>query len=193
MGDLLTAIPFTNLSAISLPTAKILKAACLRLKPKVIVELGTGTGTSAAILAQFSRAKVWSVDNDRRYFAKAKSLLAHHRIPADRVHFVFAPLLNSSYAGRRQRWYNPNALKVIKGPIDLLMIDGPVGTVGRYPAVPVFMTRLAPRALILLDDANRAKEKSIYHDWIKYLAAHKRRSLGHLEGTDRGLGMIQLL
>ena len=54
--------------------------------------------------------------------------------------------------------------------IDLLIVDGPPGSTGtraRFPAYPLLSERLAPSALILVDDLQRSDERAVVDAWLE--------------------------
>ena len=56
--------------------------------------------------------------------------------------------------------------------IDLLLVDGPPGygegmERSRYPALPALEPRLAPGAMVVLDDASRPGEREIIERWTE--------------------------
>jgi hypothetical protein len=68
-------------------------------------------------------------------------------------------------------WYAERALAELPGDgIELLLVDGPPGygegmARSRYPALPALGPRLAPGALVVLDDADRPGEGEILDRW----------------------------
>ena len=62
--------------------------------------------------------------------------------------------------------------------IDLLLIDGPPGygdgmSHSRYPAMPALADRMAPNAMVFLDDADREPEREIVARWSEALPEWK--------------------
>lgn len=85
-------------------------------KGKTIVELGSGA-VSTQILSQ--SYKLYSVEDDKKYFGLFNSTYIH------------APIKRYSEYGCR--WYDANSIKNgLPQLYDLLLIDGPTGSIGRY-------------------------------------------------------------
>ena len=74
------------------------------------------------------------------------------------------------------QWYEVDAFRDLN-EIDLLLVDGPPGSLGetaRYPALHVLESRLAPNAVVILDDADRPDEQGIVRRWITDVAGLRR-------------------
>lgn len=169
--------------AISDRTSVVLAEVCAELKPKVSIDLGTGTGRSLVVMATQALAGgvIWSVDNDPQFLKQARGIVAQVQHQAE-IHFVHAPLKNG--------WYDISALAAIKGPVNLLFVDGPVGAVGRALALPTFLARLAPGAHVYLDDFNRAGEQNWFEGWKALLKESGFRFEERRIPTERGLGAL---
>ncbi len=173
--------------AISTDTAVFLANVCKKLKPAISVDLGTGTSLSVCVMAENvpNGAVIWTVDDDEQYLKQARGILKERQFKAD-VRFIHAPI-QGPY---RSQWYHRGRLEKIQGPINLLFVDGPVGAIGRAPAVPVFLDRLAPGAHVYLDDYGRAHEKSWFNGWKHFLSKHGRKFTERSIATTRGLGEL---
>jgi hypothetical protein len=78
--------------------------------------------------------------------------------------------------GEEFPWYNVEAFRDIN-EIDLLLVDGPPGSLGemaRYPALHVLESQLAPNAVVILDDADRPDEQGIVRRWITEVAGLRK-------------------
>ncbi len=173
--------------AICAETAVFLANVCKELKPAISVDLGTGTSLSVCVMAENvpNGAVIWTVDDDKQYLKQARGILKERQFEAE-VRFIHA-----SIQGRRgSQWYHRGSLEKIQGPINLLFVDGPVGAIGRAPAVPVFLNRLAPGARVYLDDYGRAHEKSWFNGWKQFLSKHGRKFTERSIATKRGLGEL---
>ena len=64
-------------------------------------------------------------------------------------------------------WRALRCATVIPGGLKLAICDGPPGSTkgGRYGFMPNFNDRLAPDAVILLDDADRSGEQKVLQRW----------------------------
>lgn len=73
--------------AVSLPTAALLRLLCERLRPRTILDLGSGF--SSAVLRQYAQragdATVTSVDDDSEWLGRTREYLERRGLPADRL------------------------------------------------------------------------------------------------------------
>ena len=172
---------FDQRMAISDRTAEALAKICQEVRPRTAVDLGTGTGRSMAVMAEHAPkgGVIWTVDNDPQFIAQARGILKTIQHRAE-VHFIHARIQNN--------WYSVEALTQVKGPVDLLFVDGPVGAIGRGLALPTFLERLAPGAHVYLDDFNRTDEQNWFGAWVALLKEKGRRFRVLKISTERGLG-----
>ena len=66
------------------------------------------------------------------------------------------------------------------------MVDGPEGgedSNGRYPALDVLLSKLSPKAIVILDDVKRDGERRLAEDFAKALPNHIIDFLDHEKGT----------
>jgi predicted O-methyltransferase YrrM len=138
------------------------------LRPRTVVELGSGTSTF--LLALLARAgtpeRILSVDHDALYLGRTAERLAEAGLD-DRVELVHAPLRQVTVDGVTSNWYD---VDVVPTPdsVDLLLVDGPPCTFGatvRHPALGWYVDRLPPEGVVLLDDADRPGEREILRSW----------------------------
>jgi predicted O-methyltransferase YrrM len=136
--------------------------------PGLVVELGSGVSTQlvAAALAEAGRGRLISVDHDPRFAAATGE--GGGDGPAE---VVLAPLRRQTFAGTTTEWYDAEALLAAlpDEPIDLLVVDGPPSTAAstRWPAIEVLGSRLAPGAVVLLDDGRRRHERAAALRWAR--------------------------
>lgn len=141
-----------------------------RQRPKLIVELGCGSSTILFAAAQRATCdgRVISVEHDREHAERTRALLAQAEL-ADRAEVVFAPLVDRRLNGRSFQWYDlDRRFAALSEKIDLLFVDGPPGKVqslSRYPALPVLLPHLAPRATVIVDDGQREDEIEMVEMW----------------------------
>lgn len=162
--------------------------------PGSFVDLGTGEGMSVEAIMDSvpSTAPIWTVDDDSKYIDEVKKRFEREKRNTGNLEFLHAPLEECEVGGKRQKWYQNKTLERITGPIVLLFVDGPVGEVGRYPAVPFFQAKMATKATILLDDCRRAGERQILEAWKNYFVMKGLPCRSDILRTDRGLGRIFL-
>ena len=148
-------------------------------KPSVILDLGSGMST--LVLAKSApNAKVISIDNSAEYAGKTKAMLAAHKI--SNVEVRIAPLAPHASG---VDWYDLSQLNDVSN-IDLLFIDGPPGSknpMARHPALNECLSKLNPRAVIVIDDAGRDGERDLAEKFASALPSHRLEFFNHEKGT----------
>lgn len=138
---------------------------------RCVVELGSGLST--IVLARLARqmgGRVWTVEHLPGWAGWVRRALERDDL-TDLVRVVEAPLAEHPLALDGAPWYAEDALGRLPGEgIELLLVDGPPGygegmARSRYPALPALAARLAPDALVVLDDATREAEAEILGRW----------------------------
>ncbi len=138
-------------------------------RPATVVEMGSGTSTIwlGYTLERLGHGRVVAVEHDEYWGERTRRSLAAHGL--DSVAEVRIGALGpASLTGHDVDWYDVTALDGVE-QIDVLLVDGPpeaTGTGARYPAVPMLADRLAPGALVVLDDTDREAEAAIVDRWI---------------------------
>lgn len=135
-----------------------------------VAELGAGISTVALgrLLAR-GGGRLTSVEHDPGWARVVRSLLDANGLN-EAVRLIEAPLEPHPRALDEAPWYDASALEGLPELIDLLLVDGPPGNEegrerSRYPALPVLGERLAPGAVVMLDDAGRPGEREILERW----------------------------
>jgi predicted O-methyltransferase YrrM len=177
--DLDAPIPSTRSWAASPDVLLSLLHHAKQSNPKTILDLGSGMST--LVLAKSAPgAKVFSIDNSAEYAGKTKEMLSLHKVTNAEVRV--APLVAHASG---VDWYDVSQLADISD-IDLLFIDGPPGSKNdraRHPALTECLSKLSPRAIIVIDDAGRDGEKDLAHEFAKALPSHSLEFLSHEKGT----------
>ena len=177
--DFKAAIPGLRSWAASADVLLTLVNISQKVKPKVVLDLGSGIST--LVLAKATpAAKVFSIDHLEEFAGKTKSLLADHEIT--NVDLRVAPLSPNS-AG--SDWYQLSALSDIN-QIDLLFIDGPPGSKddkARHPVLAHCLSKLSPSAVIVIDDAARDGERALAEMFLQALPGYELEFLSHEKGT----------
>jgi hypothetical protein len=160
------------------------------VRPTLVLECGSGTSTliMARCLHALGGGRIVSLDHDSEYARRTIDLLRRNGLEQV-AEVVTAPLVERTLNGQTFRWYGQEYESLLKGPIDILVVDGPPGSSApraRYPAVPILRSRLSPQCRILLDDGDRPDETMIAQLWAQELGA----TLTHLEGG-RGGWLLQ--
>jgi predicted O-methyltransferase YrrM len=145
-------------------------AAIRQHKPKTILELGSGQSTiiSAYLLEELGAGHVYAFDDTEQFANLSHEALARHKL-SDYATVIHAPLKACKIMGENWHWYDLDCLPAIP-KIDFLLVDGPPqygkeSPMLRYPALPLLLDYLAPDALILIDDADRASEQRMVERW----------------------------
>jgi predicted O-methyltransferase YrrM len=137
-------------------------------RPRLVLELGSGTSTIwLAYVLEQTGGRLVSLDHDPEYANRTRDALRAHGLTAV-AEVRDAPLAPVELGDRTYSWYDPAVLEDLDG-IDFLLVDGPPAAVGpdsRYPALPVAGPRLADRATIVFDDANRKDEQAAIDSWL---------------------------
>lgn len=139
-------------------------------RPATILECGSGTSTVylALALRRIGRGSIVALEHKERFAEATRSLLAEHGL-ADIATVHHAPLRPVTIDGREWLWYDLAALEEVDS-CELLVVDGPPRTVqklARYPALPLLRDRLAPGAIVLMDDYRRDSERRTVRRWRK--------------------------
>lgn len=155
-------------------------------RPRLVLECGSGSSTvvMARCLRALGRGRIISLEHDPKYARRTADLLRLHGLE-DVATVVTAPLTERDTNGQRVRWYGPQYEPLLRGPVDVLLVDGPPGSSGpraRYPAVPLLAPHLAPECWIMLDDGDRTDERAAASAWRSELGA----TLTYLEGGRGG-------
>ena len=143
-----------------------------RTKPRVIVELGSGTSTliTASWLKE-GETRIISFEHLSDYTELVNERLSLHGVDhVARVHA--APLKPLSLEGETFNWYDADVIRAALGErkIDLLVVDGPVGAaqwMARFPALPILYPHLSPGAVIIADDTGREDERVMVEKWAE--------------------------
>ncbi|MGE3164480.1 MAG: O-methyltransferase [Planctomycetota bacterium] len=139
-------------------------------RPTRVLEFGSGVSTllmcralqqiggDGRTIHSLEHDAYWRGDSQRMIDAAGLQHIAtiHH-----------APLVET--AGLPVRWYDLSKLPADAGPFDLVLVDGPEGgsrdPLARYGGFAAVRDRLAPGAVILLDDGLREGETEIARRW----------------------------
>jgi len=139
-----------------------------RRRPALVVELGSGTSTVwLAYALERQGGRLISLDNERTYADQTRATLRAHGLEAV-AEVRDAPLRQVTVRDTEFDWYDVTALADVDA-VDLLVVDGPPGSVGplsRYPALEVLRDRLAPGATVVLDDMSRDDEQETLRRWV---------------------------
>ncbi len=138
-------------------------------QPQLIVECGSGSSTVwlGYAVQRLGTGRVVALEHDERFLSLTRDLLRAHGLD-DVVEVRHAPLAPWDGGAGAQPWYDIRAVADLD-KIDLLLVDGPPGTIDtavRYPALPVLLPSCADDVLIVLDDTVRAGESAVSDRWL---------------------------
>lgn len=138
------------------------------MKPQTIVECGSGVSTllAAYSLKRLGSGQVIALEHDEVFAQQTRQQIRSHGLE-DYAQVLSAPLIPHTIKETSFRWYDVTSMHLHQ-PIDLLLVDGPPGTLqkqSRYPALPLLRSYLHPKSWILMDDANRQDEQEISKRW----------------------------
>lgn len=178
-------LPAMRRWAISPDFGVLLLSQLMRLRPKVVVELGTGVSTliTGYYLQQVGGGRLIGFDHEAEFLEKTKQSVIDHGL-TDYVELHHAPITPQTLKGSVWHWYDMPA-GALPEQIDLLVVDGPPGVLqpmARYPALPMLEQHLKPSAVILLDDAARPDEKAIVQRWLN----ESPRATAEAEDCEKG-------
>lgn len=148
--------------------AERLAGEVLSRQSPTVVELGSGLSTviMALCLEKTGGGRIVSFDHEEEYAASTRRMLQERGLEA-RATVALAPLAPWGEVGDGRQWYAiVDAL--LPQSIDVLVVDGPPGPLqplARYPALPELYARLAPGAMVYLDDGRREDEQKIASRW----------------------------
>ena len=149
-------------------------------QPQVVVEMGSGTSTIAiaACLRRWGGGRLYSLEHDNEHAERTRVELDRHGL-SELATVLAAPLGDVDVDGQKWVWYTV-PWESIPQRVDMLFVDGPpVATwdLARYPAVPLFRDRLAPRVAVYLDDGIRDDEREIAARWAREDPRFRAREL----------------
>ena len=135
--------------------------------PDSVVELGSGVSTIviARRLQQAGRGRLVALEHLPEHAERTRGELAAHGL-ADVGSVIDAPLEEVTIGSATWSWYRLGA--GMPAAIDALFVDGPpggTGTLARYPALPLLVDRLAPGAVVFVDDGDRPDEREMVRRW----------------------------
>jgi predicted O-methyltransferase YrrM len=162
-------LPKSSNASLSWEAAALLVSELRQRAPGLVVELGAGVSTVlvAEALRRNGNGRLVTLEHDAYWAGYARGELARRGLEAwaEVRHAPLEPLRLE--ASGEQPWYALGAVQDLAG-IDLLIVDGPprrVAPLARYPALPVLRDKLAPGALVFVDDADRESEVRTVELW----------------------------
>lgn len=142
---------------------------------RLVAELGSGIST--VVLARLARqleGRIFTVEHSPEWAGWVRRALERDGLE-DVATVIEAPLEPHALSVGGAPWYAEAAFAELPSDgIELLLVDGPPGygdgmARSRHPALPALAERLAPGALVVLDDADREGESEILDRWEEEL------------------------
>jgi len=130
-----------------------------------ILDCGSGLTTIIlGVIAQKTGNTVWALEHQRFWGERVAQYLRRYHISSVRLH------LTKLVDYGEFCWYSV-PIELLPDNFSLVLCDGPPGQTrgGRYGLLPVMRSKLAPGAVILLDDAGRQQERDTAARWANEL------------------------
>lgn len=134
--------------------------------PRQLVECGAGVSTVvlARLLRERGTGLLTALEHDPVWAGRVRDQLRREGL-TDVAQVVLAPL-----EGEPEPWYAEAGVARLPEEIDLLIVDGPPAdrpelAAARHPVLGRLEPRLAPGALVILDDIVRAGEQGVLARW----------------------------
>ena len=180
-------LPNTRKMAASPDFLKLLVDTILLVKPKLVVELGSGISTILAgkALEKNGVGKLISIDNEDKYAELTRKRVDLENL-GDIGRVITSKLIMHLINGQNYMWYELSFVKEINQDIDLLIVDGPpriTNNNARYPAIPLLKQYFKENTVILLDDGRRKDEQNTVELWLKELDKFKAEYFNTEKGT----------
>lgn len=189
------ALPWTGMAVSGTLAADLCRASC---GARRVLELGPGVSTELmALMASLTmrRVTILAIEQDAIWASATEAAVALARRapgeprtasgrpgtnggwePGSRLDIITAALVPypKTCPFPVSRWYDPDHLKQVAGPFDLMVVDGPTAfrpewRYDRWPAIELAQRVLAPDGTLVLDDTDRVGEREIANDWLQRL------------------------
>lgn len=157
----------------------------IRVRPRTVVECGSGTTTlllSLAVRQYGLPTRVVALEHLETIKAHTEETLRQHGVE-DLAEVRLAPLSPVSMPGHASPWYAEEVLADLDD-IGLLVVDGPPATTGdraRFPAVPLLRDRMSARCVIVVDDLSRPADLEVAQSWSALLPEFEFEQLDTLQ------------
>ncbi|MCY3836239.1 MAG: class I SAM-dependent methyltransferase [Anaerolineaceae bacterium] len=154
--------------------------------PLHILEMGSGISTLvlAQTLCQLNAGRLLSLEHSERFALRTQGWLTQMNLN-DHGAVLHAPLKPCPTELGAPQWYDLRCLP--EGmQFHLLVIDGPPAWLNRNartPTLPLLAARMAPHAIIVLDDHHRRGERKSVQKWLSDFPQLQWTSLATKKGT----------
>jgi predicted O-methyltransferase YrrM len=183
------SLPATREWAASPDFLRELVSHALNTRPEVIVECGSGVSTIvlARCLELNETGHLYSLEHSQKFGEQTRKALEKHGLSRWAT-VIDSPIKPVEIGGVAWNWYSLEQLP--QGQIDMLIVDGPPGDMGkwvRYPAGPMLFPRLAAGATVFADDLIRDDERAIFDRWLHESPAF----VAEIKPSEKGCGILK--
>ena len=157
----------------------------LRVRPRTVLECGSGTSTVLMALAvrQYDLpTRIVSLEHLEQFRDFTKLALEDCGVP-DLVDVRLAPLQPTSLVDHPSPWYDEKALEDLDD-VGLIVVDGPPELTGhhaRFPVVPLLRDKFADQVSIVVDDLKRESDHEVLTIWRGLLPEFDVERIGSLQ------------
>jgi predicted O-methyltransferase YrrM len=165
--------PVTAYSALPATVLMVTQAVVELHADALVLELGSGATTLWMALAVQQRGgdvRIVSLEESEEFADVIRRALERNGV-SSYVDVRVAEMVPTKTKRGEQPWYDPSGWDDLTD-IDLLFVDGPPGVtapLARYPVVEMLTDRLAPGAVVVVDDTNRPDEQALVEAWCATL------------------------
>ena len=169
-GFVIEPLPEQSEWALPIKEQRFLASVISHLKPRHIVEFGSGCSTRVLARGRSNlepQCSITSIEHDPDFRNSTIHELVNEGINDDGVTVQFAPLVLRNCGGKLLPVYRLRPHRFASSELaDLVLIDGPpLALGGREGTLYQAMEFAKPGTLLLLDDANRAEERAVLSRW----------------------------
>ena len=143
-----------------------------------VLEFGSGDGSEG--LAR--RYNLHSIEHDPAYIGKTKSNYIHASIVENR----------SSTVNGEQGWYDPEVFNKIPESVELIIVDGPPGEIGRSGLLE-HLHLMPDWTYMLVDDTDREAEQLLVEELCKFYGCSSSRKETNQRKANGAVRMFDIL
>jgi hypothetical protein len=157
------------------------KEAIHRLIPERSVILEFGSGQGSVELSEMH--ELHSVEHDPQWIGHA-----------EKASYIHAPIIDIEpiFPFSHESWYDCEAiLSAVPVSIDLILVDGPTGKIGRSGLLGI-LDRLPPGAIWIIDDTLRTEESELSRQIAYRLRLHETRFWNFSILSDKPISIAKL-
>ena len=147
-------------------------------KRSTVLEFGSGDGSQRLA----NRYDLWSIEHDEQWIGKTKS------------NYVMAKIIDNpvSQKAGEQGWYDPIFFEKIPQSAELIVVDGPVGTIGRSGLLH-HLEKLPQFRYIMVDDTDEPKEQHLSQQLAELLNLEQVNDTEQQNTAEIGVGLTSYL